>query len=125
MKRIRCIFLLLVAAFTVFDLGAVRAFAQRTTASMGGSIVDSSEAAVPGANVQVRSLETGVERSVKTNDHGLYVIPALPAGSYSISISKAGFQTLTVPQMVLTVDQNATQPHSQSRRRLRICKRGG
>ncbi|MCX6602088.1 MAG: carboxypeptidase regulatory-like domain-containing protein [Acidobacteria bacterium] len=75
---------------------------------MGGSIVDSSSAAVPGASVTVRSLETGVERSVKTSEHGLYVIPALPAGSYSMSIGKAGFQTLNVPKMVMTVDQNAT-----------------
>ena len=100
--------LLVAAAFAAFEWGAVRALAQRTTASVGGSIVDSSSAAVPGASVIVRSLETGVERSVKTSEQGLYVIPALPAGSYSMSIGKAGFQTLNVPKMVMTVDQNAT-----------------
>src|SRR6187399_543634 len=92
----------------LLDSGAPRALAQRTTASVAGTIVDASEAAVPGATVLVRSVGTGIERSVTTNDAGYYVVPALPAGSYTINITKAGFQTLTVSQMVLAVDQNAT-----------------
>jgi len=35
-------------------------------------------------------------------------LPALSAGPYSITISKEGFQTHTVPKLVLLVDQNAT-----------------
>ena len=95
-------------SLALLDSSAIRGLAQRTTASMAGTIVDSSEAAVPGAVVLVRSLETGIERSVTTNDIGYYVVPALPAGSYTISISRAGFQALSVPHLVLAVDQNAT-----------------
>lgn len=85
-----------------------RAFAQRATASIAGSIVDASEAAVPGAHLAIRNLSTGVERTVESNSLGYYVLPALPAGPYSLSVGKAGFQSQTVPELVLEVDQNAT-----------------
>jgi carboxypeptidase family protein len=81
---------------------------QRTTASVTGSIVDASESAVPRARVVARSLATGVETTVESNDLGYYVVPAVPAGPYSLTFSKTGFQTQTVPQLVLEVDQNAT-----------------
>ena len=96
-------------ALTLFGLTATRALAQRTTASVTGTIIDSSQAAVPGATVQVRSVETGTERSVTTNELGYYVLPALPAGSYTISVTKPGFQTFQhVSRLALAVDQNAT-----------------
>lgn len=97
----------LVAA-AMLDFGATRLLAQRTTASVAGTITDGTEAAVPGATVVVRSVETGVERSVSTNEQGYFVAPALPAGVYSITVSKAGFQTVSVPRLTLVVDQNAT-----------------
>src|SRR5216684_6405830 len=87
---------------------AGRAFAQRTTASITGSVVDSSDSPIPGAQVAVRNLSTAVERTVSSNDLGYYVVAALPAGPYSVTVSKAGFQTQTVPQLVLEVDQHAT-----------------
>ncbi len=96
------------AAFILFQCFAGRALAQRATASVAGSIVDESEAAIPAAKVVLRNLATGVERSVSSNGLGYYVVTALPAGTYSLSVSKPGFQTQTVPQLVLEVDQNAT-----------------
>ena len=68
------------------------AFAQRTTASIAGSIVDESDAAVPGAQVTIRNLVTGAERTVTSNDLGYYVLTAIPAGPYSLTITKPGFQ---------------------------------
>ena len=103
----RCVISAL-AAFALLLCFAGRASAQRTTASVAGSIVDASESAVPGASVVVRNLATGVERTVESNDLGYYVVPALPAGPYSVTVTKTGFQTQTVPQLVLEVDQNAT-----------------
>ena len=99
---------LAIACLTVAHWGGGQALAQRATASVAGSIVDASEAVVPAANVVVKNLVTGIERTVESNDVGYYVVPALPAGPYSITITKAGFQTQTVPQLVLAVDQNAT-----------------
>src|SRR3954451_24936158 len=92
----------------VVHLGARQAFAQRATASVVGSVLDASEATVSGATVLVKNLDTGAERTVESNDVGYYVVPALPAGRYSITITAPGFQTQTVPELELTVDQNAT-----------------
>lgn len=104
---IRCL-LFAAAACLLLHSGADRVFAQRATGSIAGSIVDASEAAVPGAKVVVRNLATGVERSVTSNDLGYYVVPALPAGPYSVTVGKEGFQSQTVPELVLEVDKNAT-----------------
>jgi hypothetical protein len=87
---------------------AGKAFAQRSTASVAGSIVDESESAVPGARIVIRNLATGLERTVDSNDLGYYAVPALPTGPYSVTVSKTGFQTQSVPQLILEVDQNAT-----------------
>ena len=82
--------------------------AQRTTASVAGSITDESGATVPGAEVVARNLATMVERSVISNTLGYYVITALPAGRYSLTVRKTGFQSQVLPEMLLEVDQNAT-----------------
>src|SRR5262249_45050096 len=99
---------LAIAAFVLLDGGAGRALAQRSTASIARRVGDGSESAASGSRVVVRNLATGVERAVESNDLGYYVVPALPAGPYSVTVSKAGFQTQTVPELVLEVDQNAT-----------------
>ena len=99
---------LVIACLIVVHLGGTHAFAQRATASMAGSVLDASDAAVPAASVLVKNLDTGAERTVESNAVGYYVVPALPAGRYSITITAAGFQTQTVPELVLAVDQNAT-----------------
>ena len=99
---------LAITAFVLLHGGAGRAFAQRSTASVAGSIVDASESAVPSASVVARNLATGVERTVESNHLGYYAVPALPAGLHSVTVSKMGFQTQTVPELLLEVDQNAT-----------------
>lgn len=83
-------------------------FGQRTTASVAGTVTDETSANVPGAEVAARSLSTGAERTVISNDLGLYVLTALPAGQYSLTVKKVGFQSQIVQQIVLEVDQNAT-----------------
>src|ERR1044071_7148977 len=92
----------------VLLLGSVPARAQRATASVAGSVTDASDAAVPGASVNVRNSATGLERSVVTNDLGYYVITALPSGGYTVTVTKPGFQTQTISDLTLEVDQNAT-----------------
>ena len=61
-----------------------------------------------GSHRVVRNLNTSVERAVESNELGYMSFTALPAGPYSISMTKEGFQTHTVPRVVLVVDQNAT-----------------
>ena len=91
----------IVSTAVLLSLAPQAALSQRATASIAGSITDSSQSAVPGASVLVHSLDTGIERTVESNDLGYYVVPALPAGPCSITVSKVGFQTNTMQKVVL------------------------
>ncbi len=96
-----------ICLFTALCLTSV-APAQLATVSVAGQVRDSSNAAVPGAKVVVRNQSTAVERVVLSNGEGFYVVSALQAGSYSISVSHEGFQVYTVSDLLLQVDQQAT-----------------
>lgn len=58
-----------------------------------GTIVDGSGALVSDAAVNATNTETGVKRTVRSNQQGIFVIPDLPIGSYSLQIEKDGFRT--------------------------------
>jgi outer membrane receptor protein involved in Fe transport len=73
-------------------LTAVSAPAQTFRGTILGTVTDSSGAAVPGANVTVKNMETGLTRVVSTSDDGSYSAPELPIGNYSVSAEKSGFK---------------------------------
>ena len=66
------------------------------TGSLRGQVTDPSGAIVPGASVLVRSLATGVEKSAVTNSAGIYHVPGLIPGSYSLTASMKGFHRVEV-----------------------------
>src|SRR5262249_24427894 len=68
-----------------------------------GTLRDSSGAIIPAASVVVKNTDTGVGRTVVTNENGLYSAPGLIPGHYEISTSVPGFQTLSVKDIVLKV----------------------
>ena len=84
-------------------------FAQYTTASLSGRVADPSGAAVPKAIVTVQNVNTGRTRTAKSDMDGNYLFPALPVGTYDLSVTKTGFQTYTQSGIVLNVNQSATQ----------------
>ncbi len=82
--------------------------AQRATGAVAGTVTDSTGGTIPGAKIVVLNLATGIERTVSSNEAGFYSATALPAGRYSIKVSKEGFSTYGIPEVTLQVDQNAT-----------------
>jgi len=92
-----------VASFFLFACSPL--FAQ--TATMQGLVKDQSEAAVVGAEVTITNIETGLRRSTKTNEAGLYIAPSLPLGRYTVSASLQGFAASEVPEIKLDVAQVA------------------
>ncbi|HEY1659429.1 MAG TPA: carboxypeptidase regulatory-like domain-containing protein [Candidatus Sulfotelmatobacter sp.] len=62
------------------------------TGSISGRVTDKSGAVIPGAAIVVRNLDTGVERSATTNHNGLYRLPSIMPGNYSIATSVKGFR---------------------------------
>jgi len=81
--------------------------AQTFRGSLQGTVMDTSGAVVQGADVKVVSLDTGLVRNTKTNDQGDYTVSELPIGSYSVTVSKAGFKDAILGKVPVTV--GATQ----------------
>ncbi len=77
------------------------------TAQVGGRVTDASGLAIPGAALTVRAEATGLERRAVTNDLGLYTIPLLNTGSYSVRVAHDGFRTEVRNGVQLEVDQRA------------------
>src|SRR3989442_14664172 len=79
---------------------------QLTTGRITGTVTDQTGAAVPGATVTLKNTDTGISRTTQTQENGKYEALSLPAGSYEISASLSGFQTLVHTGVGLAVGQN-------------------
>ena len=78
------------------------------TASLTGTVRDSTGAVVSGAQIVVSNPEHGVNRTTTTNSAGDYVVPALPApGSYDVTVTAHGFKKFVANGVVLDVAQKA------------------
>lgn len=86
-------------------LAAPGLFAQRTTASLSGTVTDQSGAVVPVAQVTAIEIETGSAISTRSNGSGFYVLPSLPSGTYRLQVNKPGFQTYVQQGIILQVDR--------------------
>jgi outer membrane receptor protein involved in Fe transport len=78
---------------------------QAATATIEGVVTDPQNAVVPGAKVTVRNVETGLTREITTDGTGLYRIPALPPGTYSIAATAQGFAENKYGNVTLQVGQ--------------------
>src|SRR5579863_2117146 len=77
----------------LFVLNCYSVNAQTFRGTILGSVSDSSGAAVPGASVTIKNLDTGLVRTVSTSDDGSYSAPELPIGNYSVTVEKSGFKS--------------------------------
>ena len=68
------------------------AFAQVSTGTITGTIEDPAGAVVPGAPVEVKNVDTGAVYKGGASATGNYVIQALPAGKYQLTVSVTGFK---------------------------------
>jgi hypothetical protein len=84
----RCILLL-----AGIHLVCVRADAQATGGALTGAITNASQVAMPNARVTLRSVATGVVRSVTTGAGGVYTSPNLEPGAYEMTVEASGFST--------------------------------
>src|ERR1700722_6038539 len=70
------------------------AAAQGTTATILGTVTDSTGAAILGAAVQVKNVGTGQPQYVQSDPQARFRVPDLAVGDYEVQSSKAGFSTL-------------------------------
>lgn len=83
--------------------------AQMTTATVSGTITDPQGKVVPGVDVQITNVNTGVVTDTRTNRSGLYVLAALPPGQYRIVVTKRGFKQIALTDLVLHVQDTISR----------------
>src|SRR5262245_15789838 len=92
----------------VFALCTQLAFGQVNTATISGTVHDSSGAVLPGASVTIVNQETGISRTTITNETGRYSAPALGLGNnYQVTAELPGFQSQVRNGIALTVGREA------------------
>jgi hypothetical protein len=102
-----------ISVFVILAVASVvTAQTQITTGTIQGTVTDVNGAVVPGANVEIKNLDTNLSRTLTTDDGGRFVALALPPGNYSVTVSKQGFGTLVVEKAELTIGQALALPLS-------------
>src|SRR5438552_4849468 len=79
------------ACATLILLLASPGTAQTVTGTLQGTVTDANGAVVPGAEIVLHNVDTGQERTLKTNSEGFYLASFVPLGRYTVSASQKGF----------------------------------
>src|SRR5580704_9375070 len=95
------LFIYLLLAFTS------RLPGQGTSGSFTGTVTDATGAIIQGSSVTVTSVDSGRTWQTQTNDAGVYNLPSVPPGVYTLAIEAAGFKRLTTNPITLEVNQVA------------------
>src|SRR5271165_2946819 len=82
--------------------------AQQTLGGITGTVTDASGGAVADSEVTLVGEGTGLTRVQKTNNVGTYEFVSLPIGTYSLTITHDGFQSLKIPSVLVQADRTAT-----------------
>src|ERR1700676_2351000 len=82
--------------------------AQVAGGTITGTVVDSSGRVLPNASVSITNLATGINRSVTTNEDGLYIAPNLLPATYELTFTAPGFRTDVRSGIELTVGATVT-----------------
>ncbi|MDA2935204.1 carboxypeptidase regulatory-like domain-containing protein, partial [Acidobacteria bacterium AH-259-D05] len=84
------------------------AAAQVTTASLAGTIMDETQAVIPGVEITVTNLDTNATRTALSGDSGEYLVSDLAPGEYELQAQLPGFQTAVRSGIRLTVGRSAS-----------------
>lgn len=82
------------------------AFAQTSSATITGRVIDPADLPVGKALVTVRAVDSALERTVTTAADGTYRIAALPPGAYRLEVAHDSFSRYVIPRLQLQVLQN-------------------
>ncbi len=98
-------YIILLGLTFVFSIGSL--FAQSTTASISGTVVDEQQSVIPNATVTVRNTSTGFTRTIQTGGEGRYQLVNLPIGAYEVTVEAPNFGRFVQTGITLVVNQNA------------------
>ena len=95
--------------FSFLSWMAADAMAQSSTGTVLGVVTDQSGAAIPGADVALVSTTTGVKHPAQSLEAGNFQFLFVPPDVYQLTVTKAGFSTSTVNNVVVRVNETNTQ----------------
>src|ERR1043165_2813280 len=84
----------LLTVLCVYLARPARAQQNVTSATLSGRVEDPNGAALTGAKLTIRNLETNQSRNVTSDDEGRYRFAYLPVGAYRVIVEKPGFKTI-------------------------------
>jgi hypothetical protein len=87
---------------------SIAAFAQVTTGSIQGTVVDDTGAALPGVTVTAKNTATGASRSAVTEAGGEFTIPPLQPGTYDVVAELEGFQPTRSNDVVVNLGRDVS-----------------
>jgi hypothetical protein len=94
----------------VLTLLVAAGYSQTFRGAINGTVNDPSGAMVSGANVRATNTGTGVTLSTTTTSDGQFAFQDIPVGTYKISVSAAGFSSLTADNVSVTAGNVYTLP---------------
>jgi carboxypeptidase family protein len=99
-------YLAVLVAFTLVVVWCLPSFGQVIKGSISGSVVDPQGAVVPGAQVKVKNIETGVVFPTSSDSAGLFRLNLLPVGTYTVEVTSQGFKTASVSNVVVVAGKD-------------------
>lgn len=102
--------LVLARLFLLTVAGSAAAFSQSSAINgqITGTVTDATGAPVPDVPVKATNLQTGYEQQSNTTGSGLYRLPVLPLGSYTLAVSATGFAPFRQTGIEITAGTSAT-----------------
>jgi hypothetical protein len=94
---------LLVCTILLLALGSSKAQSGGATGTIVGTVVDSTGALIPGAQVSITESDTNVTQQTTTSSSGSYSVASLKPGTYRVTVVAPGFSTTTVLKVELVV----------------------
>src|SRR3984885_6592020 len=103
----KSLYWIVVFAFVIALFPGERMFAS-VTASISGTVKDSTGASIPGATATVPATGTGISQTRTTNGQGFFSFQELPLGSYIVTVEQKGFKEYQQTGLVLDVNEART-----------------
>jgi Carboxypeptidase regulatory-like domain len=94
--------------FLVCLMCAGATLAQQTLSSINGTVTDASGAAVPGATVTATQDQTSAKVTVKSGGSGYFQVLNLPQGTYTVTVTRDGFETLVLEKIDVVEGRSST-----------------
>jgi hypothetical protein len=86
------------------------ASAQRGEGSISGTVEDQNHAVITKASIVLESASTGDKRSTVSNGSGFFNFPAVPVGTYRLSITAPGFSKYIATDIAIHASEDRVLP---------------